>query len=250
MKEWIVGRNPVYETLRAGKRHIFRLWVAEGVDRKGRIADILQLCSQKSIKPEWVPRPKLDPVGENHQGVAVQANAYLYSALPDILAAAKKRQEAPLILVLDALQDPQNLGTLLRTAEAVGVHGVLIPLRRTASITPAVVSASAGACEHLAVVQANIAQALAMLKEYGVWVIGLDANPKASPLEAINLDGPLALVVGSEGDGMRALVRKSCDLWLRLPMSGKIESLNAAVAGSVVLYLALQARRDSVSHRG
>jgi 23S rRNA (guanosine2251-2'-O)-methyltransferase len=159
-----------------------------------------------------------------------------------VLALATEKGEDPFVLVLDTLQDPQNLGTLLRTAEAVGVHGVLIPLARTATITPAVVSSSSGACEHLLVVQVNLAQAIRTLKEEDVWVIGLDGGPEAQPAERVNLKGGLALVVGSEGEGMRRLVRESCDLLMRLPMRGQIESLNAAVAGSVVLYLALAAR--------
>jgi 23S rRNA (guanosine2251-2'-O)-methyltransferase len=130
----------------------------------------------------------------------------------------------------------------LRTAEAVGVHGVLIPLRRAAEVTPAVVSASAGASEHMLVAQINLAQAINELKEAGAWVVGLEGSPQAQPVEQVRLDGALALVVGSEGEGMRDLVRKSCDVLVRLPMQGRVESLNAAVAGSVVLYLALQAR--------
>ena len=146
-------------------------------------------------------------------------------------------------MLLDVIQNPQNLGTLLRTAEAVGVHGVILPLRRSAEVTPAVVSASAGASEHMLVVQANLAQAMDELKEAGAWIIGLEGSEQAKPVEQVRLDGPLALVVGSEGEGMRDLVRKKCDDLISLPMRGRIELLNAAVAGSVVLYLALQARR-------
>jgi 23S rRNA (guanosine2251-2'-O)-methyltransferase len=144
---------------------------------------------------------------------------------------------------LDTLQDPQNLGTLLRTAEAVGVHGVILPKARTALVTPAVVNASSGASEHLLITQSNLSQAMAVLKEAGVWIVGLDGSPDASEPDQIRLDGPLGLVVGSEGEGMRRLVRNSCDLLLRLPMRGCIESLNAAVAGSIALYLTLQARQ-------
>jgi 23S rRNA (guanosine2251-2'-O)-methyltransferase len=162
-----------------------------------------------------------------------------------MLNLAKERGEAPFILILDALQDPQNLGTLLRTAEAVGVHGVLLPLRQTATITPAVVTASSGASEHLLVGQSNLAQAMDILVENNLWLIGLDGGPESQPLEQVNLKGPLGLVVGNEGQGMRRLVREKCDVLLRLPMRGNIESLNAAVAGSVALYLALGARAGS-----
>jgi 23S rRNA (guanosine2251-2'-O)-methyltransferase len=140
------------------------------------------------------------------------------------------------------IQNPQNLGTLLRTAEIVGIHGIIMPLRRAAGITPAVVHASVGATEHLLVAQANLAQAIDTLKEAGAWVIGLEGGEEAQPANKVRLDGPLALVVGNEGEGMRLLVRQSCDVLMRLPMRGQIESLNAAVAGSVALYLALEAR--------
>ncbi len=242
MKEWIVGRNPVYEVLQARRRDAFRLLVAQGAEEKGRLAEIIQMAGQRRLKVERVPRQQVDHIGENPQGVALEVSAYPYSGLADILERAEALQEPLFVLILDALQNPQNLGTLLRTAEAVGVHGVLLPLARTAGVTPAVAHASAGACEHLLVAQINLAQAITTLKEAGAWVIGLDGGPESQPVERVRLDGPLALVVGSEGAGMRELVRKSCDALLRLPMRGKIESLNAAVAGSVVLYLARNAR--------
>jgi len=242
MREWIVGRNPVYEVLRARRRQPFRLALAEGVQEKGRLAEILKLAAGRKLVMERFSRNRLDAMGEGNQGVALETSGYPYSTLQDILALAKQRAENPFLLALDALQDPQNLGTLLRTAEVVGVHGVLLPLRHTVSVTPAVVSASSGASEHLLIAQANLAQTIATLKEVGLWVIGLEGSPDAQPPERVRLDGPLALVVGSEGQGMRSLVRDSCDLLLRLPMRGQIESLNAAVAGSIALYLAWQAR--------
>jgi 23S rRNA (guanosine2251-2'-O)-methyltransferase len=245
MKEWILGRNPVYEVLRARRRHLFRLCVARGVEEKGRITEIIRLAQGRKLQVERVHRQQLDGIGENHQGVALETSAYPYAALQDILARANERQEPLFVLLLDTLQNPQNLGTLLRTAEAAGVHGVVIPLRRAAGVTPAVVHASAGATEHLLLAGANLAQAISELKEAGAWVIGLEGSPQAQPVEGVRLDGPLALVVGSEGEGMRDLVRKSCDVLVRLPMQGQIESLNAAVAGSVVIYLALQARKKS-----
>jgi 23S rRNA (guanosine2251-2'-O)-methyltransferase len=242
MKEWILGRNPVYETLRAGRRHYFRLRVAEGLEDKRRISEVIRMAEGKNIPVDVVPRRQLDSLGDGHQGLALEASSYPYSALPDMLELAAGLGELPLILILDMLQDPQNLGTLLRTAEAVGVHGVLLPLRRTATVTPAVVSASSGACEHLLIGQVNLAQAIAILKEAGAWVVGLEASPEARLPEELDLSGPLALVVGSEGEGMRPLVRRSCDALLRLPMRGRVASLNAAVAGSVALYLVWRAR--------
>jgi 23S rRNA (guanosine2251-2'-O)-methyltransferase len=245
MKEFIYGRNPVYETLRAKRRDVFRLQLAEGVQEKGRLAEILDLAVKRKIPVERVPRTRLDKLSESHQGVALEASAYPYVGLDDILENAKMRNEPLFVLILDTLQNPQNLGTILRTAEAVGVHGVLIPTHRAAEITPAVVSASAGASEHMLVAQANLAQAIVELKEANAWVVGLDHSLESKDLSEVRLDGALAVVVGSEGEGIRPLVRKSCDFLLRLPMQGQIESLNAAVAGSVALYLAYLERHKS-----
>jgi 23S rRNA (guanosine2251-2'-O)-methyltransferase len=242
MKEWIYGRNSVYECLWAKRRQFFRLKLAQGVEEKGRLLEILSLATKMKLPVERVPRGNLNALGNGHQGIAVEASGYPYSSLIDIIALADRRGEAPFILILDVLQDPQNLGTLLRTAEAVGVHGVLLPFRHTATVTPAVVNSSSGASEYLLIVQVNLAQAIQDLKEKNIWVIGLEAGMEAQPIANVRLDGPLALVIGGEGSGMRALVRKSCDLLLRLPMRGKVESLNAAVAGSVVLYFTWQRR--------
>lgn len=245
MKEWIVGRNPVFEVLRARRREVFRLLIAQGVEERGRVTEIQALAAKRKLQVLRVPRPQLDALGENHQGVALEASAYPYTAPADIIALAEKRQEPLFVLILDMLQNPQNLGTLMRTAEAAGVHGILLPLRRTAEITPTVVHASAGASEHMLVAQANLAMAIDELKEAGAWVVGLEGSPEALPVEQVPLERPLALVVGNEGEGMRDLVRKKCDYLLALPMRGKVESLNAAVAGSIVVYLALQRRRKS-----
>jgi len=246
MKEWIVGRNPVYETLRARRRHAFSLKVYHKAQEKGRLAEIIRLCSLQNLHVSRVPKEQIDLLGKNHQGVALETSGYPYRSLQDILEKSNSLHEDPLLLILDTLQDPQNLGTLLRTAEVVGVHGVLLPLRRSATITPAVVSASSGASEHLLVAQANLSQSIDQLKENGVWIIGLDDHPQASYPADIRLDGPLAIVVGSEGQGMRPLVRKSCDLLLKLPMRGQVESLNAATAGAIALYLVWQARGFSI----
>jgi 23S rRNA (guanosine2251-2'-O)-methyltransferase len=242
MKEWIYGRNPVYEIIKAGRRQVFRLNLAQSAQLKGRLAEITNLAERIKLEVNTVPRQTLDRLDVNHQGVAIEVSGYPYRGLEEMLALAVERGEPPFILLLDALQDPQNMGTLLRTAEAVGVHGVLMPLRHTATITPAVVAASSGASEHLLVGQTNLAQAMDILVENNLWLIGLDGGPESQPLEQVDLKGPLGLVVGSEGQGMRRLVREKCDVLLRLPMRGQVESLNAAVAGSIALYLALGAR--------
>ncbi|NMD32226.1 MAG: RNA methyltransferase, partial [Chloroflexi bacterium] len=167
-----------------------------------------------------------------------------YSFLSDILKAGRTSNEPLFILMLDMIQNPQNLGSLIRSAEAVGVHGVVLPLARAAGITPAVVHASSGAVEHVQVCQSNLAQAIAECKEAGAWVVGLEGGDRAQPAESIRLDGSLVLVVGNEGEGIRPLVARSCDVLMRLPMRGKVDSLNAAAAGTVALYLALMARRQ------
>ena len=242
MRETIYGRNPVYETLRARRRDVFRLQVVEGAQERGRLLEILELAAGRRIPVEHVPRPRLDKLGDSHQGVALEVSGYPYVGLDDILENARLADEPLFVLILDTLQNPQNLGTLIRTAESVGVHGILIPTHRAAEITPAVVSASAGACEHMLVAQANLAQSIVALKEADAWVVGLDESPESKSTSEVRLDGSLAVVVGSEGEGIRPLVRSQCDYLMRLPMQGKVESLNAAVAGSVVLYLAYLAR--------
>jgi len=242
MREFIYGRNPVFETLHAKRRDVFRLQVAEGVQDKGRLTEILELAQKRRIPIERVPRLRLDKLSENHQGVSLEASGYPYTGLEDILENARARSELPFVLLLDTLQNPQNLGSLLRTAEAVGVHGVIIPTHRAAEITPAVVSASAGASEHMLVAQANLANAIDRLKETDTWVVGLDESLESKDPSEVRLDGALAVVVGSEGEGLRMLVKSKCDFLLRLPMQGQVESLNAAVAGSVILYLAYLAR--------
>lgn len=243
MKEWIIGRNPVYEVLRANRRHVFRLLLAKGIERSGHINEIIQLARGKKLQIEEVQRNQLDNLGNNHQGITLQASEYPMAAMDDILDKANQQSEPLFMLILDEIQDPQNLGTLLRTAEAVGVHGVVLPFRRTASVTPAVVSASSGAVEHLLIAQINLAQAIDELKSKDAWVVGLDGGSDSKPIDQVDLSGNLVIVVGSEGSGMRPLTRKLCDHLVRLPMRGKVDSLNAAVAGSVALYRALQTRK-------
>ena len=242
MKEWITGRNPVYEALRAKRRQAFRLLVAKGVKPEGQLPQILQIAQARRLPIEEVPRAQLDALANHHQGVALEASSYPYAALEDLLVYSQRQPEPPFFLLLDALQDPQNLGSLLRTAEAMGVHGVVLPSRQAAQITPAVVHASSGASEHLLIAQYNLAQAIERMKQLDIWIYGLDQAPSSKTPVELRFDLGLALVVGNEGTGMRQLVRQSCDELLRLPMVGKIESLNAAVAGSIALYLVHQAR--------
>jgi 23S rRNA (guanosine2251-2'-O)-methyltransferase len=245
LREWITGRNPVYEVLRAKRRHVFRLVLARGIKMEGQLPEILRLAKLRGLAAEEAPRDKLDALSSHHQGVALEASAYPYAALEDLIQHARNQSEPPFFLLLDLIQDPQNLGTLLRTAEAVGVHGVIMPSAQSAQITPTVVHASSGAAEHLLVAQYNLTQAIGKLKTLDIWVYGLDEDPRSKTPSQLRMDGGLALVVGNEGAGLRDLVRRSCDELLRLPMRGKIESLNAAAAGSIALYLARQARDEA-----
>jgi 23S rRNA (guanosine2251-2'-O)-methyltransferase len=242
MREFIYSRNAVYETLRAKRREVFKLQVAEGAQEKGRLADILKMAKDRRIPVEKMPRARLDKFHQNHQGVVADVSGYSYSDVVEILERANQKNEPPFVLLLDALNDPQNFGTLVRTAETVGVHGVIIPLAHTVEVTPAVVNASSGATEHLLIARANLAQAIDALKEAEVWIVGLDQAAVELESNSRHLKGALGLVVGSEGEGLRQLVRSKCDIVLKLPMRGEIESLNAAVAGSVALYLAYLAR--------
>jgi len=236
MKELIYSRNAVYETLSARRRQVFSIEIADGVQEKGKITEIIKLAQQQKIKINRVPRPKLDKVHQNNQGIVAEVSGYPYADVLDILERADG--ELPFILMLDSLQDPQNFGTLIRTAEALGVHGVVIPSARTVDVTPAVVNASSGASEHMLIAQANLSQTIDALKENDIWIVGLDQAGAEVEANSKHLKGALGLVVGSEGEGLHDLVRKKCDVILKLPMRGKIESLNAAVAGSVALYLA------------
>ncbi|MBI9049800.1 MAG: 23S rRNA (guanosine(2251)-2'-O)-methyltransferase RlmB [Anaerolineaceae bacterium] len=243
MREWITGRHPVVEVLKARRRDVFGLRVAEGIKAKDTVNHILKLAKEHHVPIETVKREKLNKLGEQHQGVALEVSGYPYVDISDIELRWQERKEDPFILILDLLQNPQNLGTLLRTAESVGVHGVVMAYNRAAMVTPAVVNASSGATEHLLVTQMNISQMIKRLQEKNIWVIGLDGGAASQPVEKTRLDGGLAVVVGSEGDGLRDLVRKSCDVLVKLPMLGHVESLNASIAGSVTLYQALFARR-------
>jgi len=238
MKELLYGRNAVHECLRAGRRKVYKVLLADGIRESGVVAGILDAARERGIVPQRVERQQLDSLGGvNHQGVAAEVAEYPYSDPEAMLGAAEERGEYPLLLLLDCLQDPQNFGALLRTAEAVGVHGVIVPKRRAVAVTPAVVNASAGAVEHLLVAQVpNLVQAMERLKTADVWVVGLEDVPEAQPYYQTDLNMPLALVVGSEGEGMHRLVRERCDFLIRLPMRGRIGSLNASVAGSIALY--------------
>jgi 23S rRNA (guanosine2251-2'-O)-methyltransferase len=241
--ETIYGLNPVYELLAAGRRRIRRILVARDLPGNQRVGDILAMAERSGIAVERTERRRLDAGGGHHQGIVAECTPYPYSDLADILARAGDLGEPPFVLVVDQLQDPQNLGAMMRSAEAVGVHGLVIPARRSAGVTPAVVRASSGASEHLRVARGNLDQAIHALKQEGLWVTGLERGRDSKTAADLDLSGPRALVVGAEGAGLSRLVRERCDNLLELPMRGRVESLNAAVAASLAMYAVWEARR-------
>ncbi len=236
MSGQIEGRNPVLEALRSG-RTINRILVAKGA-REGSIREVVALARRQGIIVQEVARERLDAMarGRNHQGVIALAAAQRYYDLDEVLERAAASGEDGLLLVLDGIEDPQNLGSLLRTADAAGVHGVIIPERRAVGLTETVAKVSAGAVEYVPVARVtNIARTLDALKERGYWVVGTHQDADDLYYED-RLTGPLAVVIGSEGRGMSRLVGEKCDFTVRLPMLGQVTSLNAAVAGAILLY--------------
>jgi 23S rRNA (guanosine2251-2'-O)-methyltransferase len=236
MADYIWGRYPVLEAMRS-RRRVHRLLVAQGPRDEG-MTQVLDQARRIGVPVETTSRRHLDDLtkGANHQGVLAVTAPRQYAEVDDILARAQERSEDPLIVVLDTIQDVHNLGALIRTAEAVGAHGIIIPEHRAAGLTPAVDKTSAGAVEFLAVARVtNLTRTLEELKKKGVWCIGLEGTAETR-FDTANLTGPIALVVGSEEKGIARLVREHCDLLVSVPMRGHIASLNAAVAGSVVLY--------------
>ena len=237
MEEILYGRNSAREALRARRRHIHRVVLADNVGQAPIITEILSLAKKLKIPVQTTSRHKLNEVSKEHQGVALQVGRYPFVAVEDILRRATKLEQPPFIVALDHITDPHNVGAILRTAEIVGVHGILLPKQRAASITPAVVKASAGATEHIWVAQvSNLVQTLKKLKQTNVWVIGVEGTTQATPYHQANLSDAIALVIGSEGQGMSRLVKETCDLLIKLPMKGQIESLNASVAAGLALY--------------
>jgi 23S rRNA (guanosine2251-2'-O)-methyltransferase len=245
MAEFIYGHWAVMETLRAGRRPVEQLLLAENVEEKGMVADIIAKAKEKAIRIQRTPRRILDDLAPdgNHQSTALRAGPYPYADTEDVLALAAQRGEKPFILLLDLLKDPQNVGALLRVADSVGIHGVIMQERRGVGVTPAVVNASSGAVEHINVVQVtNLVNTMKDLKDQDVWMVGTEAGKDIPPLDKTNLNMAVGIVLGSEGEGMRRLVRDTCDILVSLPMRGHIASLNVATAGAIALYTAWQAR--------
>ncbi len=241
--EWIVGRRSVQEALKAG-RELEKLLVAEGA-AKGSVASLLKEARERGIPIQRVPRHRLDRLtaGANHQGVVAEAAAYEYARLEDLFRRAEERGEPPFFILLDGIEDPHNLGSILRTADAAGAHGVIIPKRRAVGLTSAVGKASAGAVEHVPVARVTtLPRTAEALKEAGLWIVG-SAPEGESDYTEVDYTVPLGLVVGSEGRGMSRLMKETCDLRVRLPMAGRVASLNASVAAALLMYEVLRRRR-------
>ena len=240
----VYGKNPVREALRAG-REVRRILVAPGAREEPRLLEILAIARERGIEVEPAERQRLDDIAhtDSHQGVVAYLHRRQYLELDELLEAAAADAVRGPIIILDAVQDPQNFGSICRTAEAAGAAGVVISRHRSPEVTPAVARASAGAVEHLRIAQTgSIAQALETIKAGGYWVVGLAAEAELDYDQA-DLRGLTAIVVGSEGEGLHRLVRERCDQLVRLPMLGHVDSLNAAIAASIVVYETLRQRR-------
>ena len=241
----LYGRRPILEMLKAGRRRVARVLIAAEAQRARELDEIMALAASAGADVQNVPRRAIqDLVGPgNHQGVAARVGLYSYRAEKELPAKIDELSHPPLLLLLDHLEDPQNVGSLLRTAEACAVDAIIIPKNRAVGVTPAVVRASAGAAEHLCVVRVtNLVRCMRLLREQGVCLVGLEGVPESTPIDRVDLREPLGLVVGGESRGLRRLVREACDVLACLPRGGRVGSLNAAVAGAMALYEAVRQR--------
>ena len=244
-EELIYGRNPVIEALEAGKTVIDKILIQDGL-RHSQIGYIQNLAKKGGVQYRFVDKRKLDQIceGENHQGVVAYAAAHDYVDVEDILAIAREKNESPFIVICEGITDPHNLGSIIRTANGAGAHGVIIPKNRSVALNGTVAKVSAGAIEYTPVARVtNIAQTIEKLKKEGLWVVGTDLTGTQKHSEC-DLNGAIAIVIGSEGEGMTRLTRESCDFLVKIPMIGEIQSLNASVAAGVLLYEALRQREQ------
>lgn len=239
----IYGRNPLIEALEAGNTTIDKILIQDGL-RHSQIGYIRNLAKKKGVQYRFVDKRKLDTMaeGQNHQGVIAFIAAHKYAELSDIFAIAEERGESPFVVIADGITDPHNLGSIIRTANAAGAHGVIIPKNRSAALNATVSKVSAGAVEYTPVVRVtNLSQTMKQLQDKGLWIVGTDLSATQTHSQC-DLTGALAIVIGSEGEGMSRLVRENCDFLVKIPMIGRIESLNASVAAGVLLYEAVRQR--------
>ena len=241
-EDLIIGRNAVIEALKSD-RTIECVYVSKG-DLEGSIKVALGLAKDKGVVIKEADRRKLDTMcdGLNHQGIVARVTPFKYCEVNDILEDAKRKEQQPFIVILDEIEDPHNLGSIIRTAELCGVHGIIIPKRRNVGVTSTVYKCSAGAIEHMKIAKVtNINATIDMLKEQGIWIYGADIDGKDYSYNT-DFSGPCALIIGSEGKGISSLTLKKCDLLVKIPMIGKINSLNASVAGGIMMYEVLKGR--------
>lgn len=239
MSDWIMGRHAVTEAIRSG-RDMEKVLFAEGA----QVRSLQDECKKKRIPFQRVPRTKLDQManGKNHQGVMAQVSSYRYASVEEILQKAEEKKEMPFVLLLDGIEDPHNLGSILRTADAAGVHGVIIPKRRAVGLTATVGKTSAGAIEYVPVARvSNLNRTADELKKQGLWLVGAAGEAKQKYTQ-VDYNLPLALVIGNEGQGISPLLKKKCDFLVKIPMKGKVSSLNASVATGIFLYEVMQGR--------
>lgn len=243
-EEVVAGKHSVTEALKSG-RTINKIWIAENA-QKHLTLPIIAEAKKLGIVIQHVDKRKLDQMvpGVQHQGVVAQAAPYAYVEVEDLLKVAEEKGEPPFLLLLDEIEDPHNLGSILRTADCTGAHGVILPKRRSAQVTATVSKTSAGAVEYVPVARVtNLGQTIDQLKEMGVWVVGTVVDAIQELYDTEVFDGPVAIVIGNESKGMGRLIREKCDVLVKLPMAGKINSLNASVAAGVVMYEVLRRRR-------
>lgn len=242
LNDQVEGRNSVLELLESGK-DVNKIFVTRG-EKHGSINKILSIAKARKIVVVEKDKKQMDNMAtiQNYQGVIAQVPPYSYCEVEDILEEAKSRKEDPFILILDGIEDPHNLGSIIRTAETAGVHGVIIPKRRAAAVNSTVNKVSAGAVEHMKVARVtNITDTIEMLKKEGLWICGTDINTDKYYYEQ-DLTGPLGIVIGNEGNGMSGKVTKACDFLVKIPMKGKVTSLNASVSSGIVIYEAVKQR--------
>lgn len=246
MKEsYIYGRNPVYEVLKSGD--VDKIYIQKG-SNEGSMRKILQEAKDKKIVVSRTDEKKLESMAgtKNHQGIVALATDFQYSKIEEILDLAKEREEDPFVIVLDSIEDTQNLGAIIRTAEIAGAHGVIIPKRRSAMINKTVYKTSAGAVEHMKVAQVtNIARTIEELQKNGIWIYGADMDGQGMYYDT-DLTGPIGLVIGGEDKGISPLIGKKCDVLVKIPMYGKIPSLNASASAAILIYDIIRQRNKKI----